>query len=135
MVKYSVPSFNILEEQVICVTVAHPEWVKAVKGNKDGTKDSKWIGDRFDSVWVWFPVASFRQRIFVFFGSLPATVTSWILGKAVRKTVFKTHLSSATKAVKQVTKFLERQVLTVSWICFIISLALQKMFCYRAFLL
>lgn len=24
-----------------------PKWVKAVKGNKDDTKDSKWIGDLF----------------------------------------------------------------------------------------
>lgn len=25
--------------------IANPKWVKAVKGNKDDTKDSKWIGD------------------------------------------------------------------------------------------
>ena len=24
--------------------IANPKWVKAVKGNKDDTKDSKWIG-------------------------------------------------------------------------------------------
>ena len=29
------------------VTIANPKWVKAVKGNKDDTKDSKWIGDLF----------------------------------------------------------------------------------------
>ena len=27
--------------------IANPKWVKAVKGNKDDTKDSKWIGDLF----------------------------------------------------------------------------------------
>lgn len=44
--KYWIPVFNILEDQ-IRVTVANPKWVKAVKGNKDDTKDSKWIGDLF----------------------------------------------------------------------------------------
>lgn len=45
--KYWVPVFNILEERKIQVTIANPKWVKAVKGNKDDTKDSKWIGDLF----------------------------------------------------------------------------------------
>lgn len=45
--KYWVPVFNILEERKINVTIANPKWVKAVKGNKDDTKDSKWIGDLF----------------------------------------------------------------------------------------
>ena len=29
------------------MTVANPKWVRAVKGNKDDIKDSKWIGDLF----------------------------------------------------------------------------------------
>ena len=45
--KYWVPVFNILEERKVRVTIANPKWVKAVKGNKDDTKDSKWIGDLF----------------------------------------------------------------------------------------
>lgn len=45
--KYWVPVFNILEERKIRVTIANTKWVKAVKGNKDDTKDSKWIGDLF----------------------------------------------------------------------------------------
>ena len=45
--KYWVPVFNILEQREIKVTIANPKWVKAVKGNKDDTKDSKWIGDLF----------------------------------------------------------------------------------------
>ena len=45
--KYWVPVFNILEACGIHVTIANPKWVKAVKGNKDDTKDSKWIGDLF----------------------------------------------------------------------------------------
>ena len=44
--KYWVPVFNLLEDE-INVTIAKPKWVKAVKGNKDDTKDSKWIGDLF----------------------------------------------------------------------------------------
>ena len=45
--KYWMPVFNILETFGIHVTIANPKWVKAVKGNKDDTKDSKWIGDLF----------------------------------------------------------------------------------------
>lgn len=44
--KYWVPVYNLLED-VINVVVASPKWVKAVKGNKDDEKDSKWIGDLF----------------------------------------------------------------------------------------
>ena len=45
--KYWVPVFNILEDENINITIANPKWVKAVKGNKDDKKDSKWIGDLF----------------------------------------------------------------------------------------
>ena len=44
--KYWIPVFNLLEDK-INVTIASPKWVKAVKGNKDDTKDSKWIGNLF----------------------------------------------------------------------------------------
>ena len=44
--KYWIPVFNLLEDK-INVTIANPKWVKAVKGNKDDFKDSKWIGDLF----------------------------------------------------------------------------------------
>ena len=44
--KYWGPVFNLLEDEMN-VTIANPKWVKAVKGNKDDTKDSKWIGDLF----------------------------------------------------------------------------------------
>jgi transposase len=44
--KYWVPVFNLLEDS-INVTIANPKWVRAVKGNKDDTKDSKWIADLF----------------------------------------------------------------------------------------
>ena len=45
--KYWVPVFNILEKRGLRAVIANPKWVKAVKGNKDDTKDSKWIGDLF----------------------------------------------------------------------------------------
>jgi len=44
--KYWVPVYNLLEDE-IRVVVASPKWVKAVAGNKDDEKDSKWIGDLF----------------------------------------------------------------------------------------
>jgi transposase len=44
--KYWVPIFNLLED-TIRITVANPKWVRAIKGNKDDAKDSKWIGDLF----------------------------------------------------------------------------------------
>lgn len=44
--KYWVPVSNLLEDS-INVTIANPKWVRAVKGNKDDNKDSKWIGDLF----------------------------------------------------------------------------------------
>lgn len=40
------PFFNLLEDE-INITIANPKWVKATKGNKDDTKDSKWLGDLF----------------------------------------------------------------------------------------
>ncbi|MBT9161415.1 MAG: hypothetical protein DDT26_02721 [Dehalococcoidia bacterium] len=45
--KYWVPVFNVLEQRGLRITVANPKWVRAVKGNKDDAKDSKWIGDLF----------------------------------------------------------------------------------------
>ncbi len=44
--KYWVPIYNLLEG-TIRITIANPKWVRAVKGNKDDAKDSKWIGDLF----------------------------------------------------------------------------------------
>lgn len=44
--KYWIPVFNLLEDQMN-VVVANPKWVRAVKGNKDDVKDSKWIAELF----------------------------------------------------------------------------------------
>lgn len=46
MLSLRIPVFNLLEDE-INVTIANPKWVKAVKGNKNDTKDFKWIGDLF----------------------------------------------------------------------------------------
>lgn len=44
--KYWIPIFNILEEQCnICL--AHPKYVRAIKGKKTDKRDSKWIADLF----------------------------------------------------------------------------------------
>lgn len=36
--KYRIPVFNLLEDK-INVVIVNTKWVKAVKGNKDDTKD------------------------------------------------------------------------------------------------
>ena len=43
--KYWAPVFHLLEDESNVVIA--PKWLKAVKGNKDDTKDSKWIEDLF----------------------------------------------------------------------------------------
>lgn len=44
--KYWIPVFNILEEHTnICL--AHPKYVKAIKGKKTDKKDAQWIADLF----------------------------------------------------------------------------------------
>ncbi len=45
--KYWVPVYNILETRGLRVVIANPKWVSAVKGEKDDSKDSKWIGELF----------------------------------------------------------------------------------------
>ena len=44
--KYWIPVFNLLEND-INVVIANPKWVKAVRDNKDASKDSKWVGNLF----------------------------------------------------------------------------------------
>ena len=61
--KYWIPIFNYLEEDMdVCIT--HPKYVKAIKGKKTDSKDSKWIADlyKFDLVRCSFiPPKDFRQ--------------------------------------------------------------------------
>lgn len=44
--KYWIPVFNILE-QTCNVVLAHPKYVKAIRGKKTDQKDAKWIADIF----------------------------------------------------------------------------------------
>lgn len=44
--KYWIPVYNILE-QTCNIVLAHPKYVKAVKGKKTDKKDAKWIADIF----------------------------------------------------------------------------------------
>lgn len=44
--KYWIPVFNILEDSCN-ITLAHPKYVKAIRGKKTDKKDAKWISDLF----------------------------------------------------------------------------------------
>ena len=44
--KYWIPVFNILEKSCT-VVLAHPKYVKAIRGKKTDKKDAKWIADLF----------------------------------------------------------------------------------------
>ena len=44
--KYWIPVFNILEASCN-ITLAHPKYVKAIRGKKTDKKDAKWIADLF----------------------------------------------------------------------------------------
>ncbi|MCD9025413.1 IS110 family transposase [Cohnella silvisoli] len=44
--KYWIPVFNILEPSCN-ITLAHPKYVKAIRGKKTDKKDAKWIADLF----------------------------------------------------------------------------------------
>ncbi len=61
--KYWIPVFNILEEKCL-VTLAHPKYVKAIRGKKTDKKDAKWIADLFKHDLVagsFMPPADIRQ--------------------------------------------------------------------------
>lgn len=44
---YWCPVYNILEEEMSEVRIVNPKWVKAVKGEKDDTKDAAWICNKY----------------------------------------------------------------------------------------
>jgi transposase len=44
--KYWIPVFNVLEDSCH-ITLAHPKYVKAIRGKKTDKKDAKWIADLF----------------------------------------------------------------------------------------
>lgn len=61
--KYWIPIYNILESSCR-ITLAHPKYVKAIRGKKTDKKDAKWIADIFKHGLVcgsFIPPADIRQ--------------------------------------------------------------------------
>jgi transposase len=61
--KYWIPIFNVLENSCN-ITLAHPKYVKAIRGKKTDKKDAKWITDLFKHDLVaasFMPPADIRQ--------------------------------------------------------------------------
>lgn len=61
--KYWIPVFNVLENDC-SVVLAHPKYVKAIRGKKTDKKDAKWIADLFKHDLVagsFMPPADIRQ--------------------------------------------------------------------------
>ena len=61
--KYWIPVWNVLEESCKLV-IAHPKYVKAIRGKKTDKKDAKWIADLFKHDLVagsFIPPAEIRQ--------------------------------------------------------------------------
>jgi len=61
--KYWIPIYNILE-QTCNIVLAHPKYVKAIRGKKTDKKDAKWISDIFKHDLVsgsFIPPADIRQ--------------------------------------------------------------------------
>ena len=61
--KYWIPVYNVLEEKCTIV-LAHPKYVKAIRGKKTDKKDAKWIADLFKHDLVagsFMPPADIRQ--------------------------------------------------------------------------
>jgi transposase len=61
--KYWVPIYNVLES-ACKITLAHPKYVKAIRGKKTDKKDAKWIADIFKHDLVsgsFIPPADIRQ--------------------------------------------------------------------------
>ena len=61
--KYWIPVFNVLEDSCNIV-LAHPKYVKAIRGKKTDKKDAKWIADLFKHDLVtgsFMPPADIRQ--------------------------------------------------------------------------
>lgn len=62
--KYWIPVHNILEKRDIRITLAHPKYVKAIRGKKTDKKDAQWIADLFKHDLVagsFMPPADIRQ--------------------------------------------------------------------------
>lgn len=61
--KYWIPVYNVLEE-TCHVVLAHPKYVRAIKGKKTDKRDAKWIADIFKHDLIngsFIPPAEIRQ--------------------------------------------------------------------------
>ena len=61
--KYWIPLYNILE-RTCNIVLAHPKYVKAIRGKKTDKRDAKWIADIFKHDLVtgsFIPLADIRQ--------------------------------------------------------------------------
>ena len=61
--KYWIPVYNVLEKDC-SIVLAHPKYVKAIRGKKTDKKDAKWIADLFKHDLVagsFMPTADIRQ--------------------------------------------------------------------------
>ncbi len=61
--KYWIPVYNVLENDC-SIVLAHPKYVKAIRGKKTDKKDAKWIADLFKHDLVtgsFMPPADIRQ--------------------------------------------------------------------------
>jgi transposase len=61
--KYWIPVYNVLEKDY-SIVLAHPKYVKAIRGKKTDKKDAKWIADLFKHDLVagsFMPPANIRQ--------------------------------------------------------------------------
>ena len=62
--KYWIPIYNILEP-TCNIVLAHPKYVKAIRGKKTDKRDAKWIADIFTTL---SPEALSHRQIFASFG-------------------------------------------------------------------
>ena len=69
--KYWIPVYNILEP-TCNIVLAHPKYVKAIRGKKTDKRDAK--GLLTSSSTTWFPAALFLRQISANFGIWFATV-------------------------------------------------------------
>lgn len=80
--KYWTPIFNLLENE-LNITVCNLKWAKAIKGNKDDVKDSKWVGELFRIGLV--PEVLFLIKNLSCFENLHAIVPNSLINVRVRK--------------------------------------------------
>ena len=82
--KYWSPVYNILEPSCR-ITLAHPKYVKAIRGKKTDTKDSIWIADLFKHDLV--PGALSRKKSSGICVKFFAIATNWSALRPARKIV------------------------------------------------